>query len=246
MEDRLINFEFEELWYLFKKKFWIIIVVTAITTSLAVVKVSKLQPNYSATAKVFIGNGNDMLQVYSESELSYYSQFLTIFSEISKIDGFLDNTLKKNKIDKTSLEVASSLSFASSANTPIVNIYYSSYTDYQMAETLDAVCEVLIDKVKEIMPATNPTILSEAKVATIYPNKTKLPIMAFAAGIILSIGLILVLDYLDTRIISKKQLVKIVPVPVLGSIPIEEKEFRKEIKNVRNQENAKVSISGSI
>ena len=246
MEERLINFEFEEVWYLFKKKFWIIIVVTAITTSLAVVKVSKLQPSYSATAKVFIGNGNDMFQVYSESELSYYSQFLTIFSEISKIDGFLDNTLKKNKIDKTSLEVASSLSFASSANTPIVNIYYSSYTDYQMAETLDAVCEVLIDKVKEIMPATNPTILSEAKVATIYPNKTKLPIMAFAAGIILSIGLILVLDYLDTRIISKKQLEKIVPVPVLGSIPIEEKEFRKEIKNVRNQENTKVSISGSI
>ena len=63
-----------------------------------------------------------------------------------------------------------------------------------MAETLDAVCEVLLDKVKEIMPTTNPTILSEAKVATIYPNKTKLPIIAFGVGIILSIGLILVLD----------------------------------------------------
>ena len=244
MEDRL--FDFEEIFYLFKKKFWIIIVVTAITTSLAVVKVSKLQPSYSATAKIFMGNGNDMLQVYSESELSYYSQFITIFSEISKIDGFLDDTLKKHKIDKTSLEVASSLSFASSANTPIVNIYYSSYTDDQMAETLDAVCEVLLDKVKEIMPTTNPTILSEAKVTTIYPNKTKLPIIAFAAGIILSIGLILVLDYLDTRIISKKQLEKIVPVPVLGSIPVEEKKFRKESKNVCNQENAKIPISGSL
>ena len=31
-------------------------------------------------------------------------------------------------------------------------------------------------------------------------------------------------------------------VPVLGCIPVEEKEFRKEIKNVRNQENTKVSI----
>ena len=244
MEDRL--FDFEEIFYLFKKKFWIIIVVTAITTSLAVVKVSKLQPSYSATAKIFMGNGNDMLQVYSESELSYYSQFITIFSEISKIDGFLDDTLKEHKIDKTSLEVASALSFSASANTPIVNIYYSSYTDDQMAETLDAVCEVLLDKVKEIMPATNPIILSEAKVTTIYPNKTKLPIIAFAAGIILSIGLILVLDYLDTRIISKKQLEKIVPVPVLGSIPVEEKKFRKESKNVCNQENAKIPISGSL
>ena len=241
MEDRLINFEFEELWYLFKKKFWIIIVITVITTSLAVLKVSKLQPSYSASAKVFMGNGNDMFDIYSESELSYYSQFITIFSEVSKIDGFLDDTLKKHKIDNTSLEVASALSFESSANTPIVNIYYSSYTDYQMAETLDAVCEVLLDKV-----TTNPTILSEAKVATIYPNKTKLPIIAFGVGIILSIGLILVLDYLDTRIISKKQLEKIVPVPVLGCIPVEEKEFRKEVKNVSNQENTKVSISGSI
>ena len=122
MEDRL--FDFEEIFYLFKKKFWIIIVVTAITTSLAVVKVSKLQPSYSATAKIFMGNGNDMLQVYSESELSYYSQFITIFSEISKIDGFLDDTLKEHKIDKTSLEVASALSFSASANTPIVNIFY--------------------------------------------------------------------------------------------------------------------------
>ena len=115
-----------------------------------------------------------------------------------------------------------------------------------MAETLDAVCEQLLDKVKEIMPETNPTILSEAKVATIYPNKTKLPIIAFAAGIILSIGLILVLDYLDTRIISTKELEKIVPVPVLGSIPIEEKKFRKESKNVCNKEDAKIPVSGGL
>ena len=187
-----------------------------------------------------------MLDIYSQEELSYYSQFITIFSEISRIDGFLDDTLKKNKIDKTSLEVASSLSFSSSENTPIVNIYYSSYTDEQMEETLNAVCDELIDTVKEIMPGTNPTVLSEARVATIYPNKTKLPMIAFAAGIIISIGLILVLDYLDSRIMSKKQLEKIIPVAVLGSIPIAEREFRKENKNVHNEKNAQVTVSGSL
>lgn len=244
MEDRL--FDFEELWYLFKRRFWIIIVIPVLMTSLALYKVSKLKPSYSASAKVFMGNSNDMLDIYSQEELSYYSQFITIFSEISRIDGFLDDTLKKNKIDKTSLEVASSLSFSSSENTPIVNIYYSSYTDEQMEETLNAVCDELIDTVKEIMPGTNPTVLSEARVATIYPNKTKLPMIAFAAGIIISIGLILVLDYLDSRIMSKKQLEKIIPVAVLGSIPIAEREFRKENKNVHNEKNAQVPVSGSL
>lgn len=241
MEDKL--FDFEEIWYLFKKRFWIIIVITLVTTSLAIYKVSKLQPSYIASAKVFMGNSTDMLDIYSQEELNYYTQFINIFSEISKIDGFLDDTLNKNHIDKTSLEVASALSFSSSENTPIVNISYSSWTDYQMSETLDAVCEELIDKVEEIMPGTNPTILSEAIVSTIYPDKRKLPIIAFAVGIILSIGLILVLDYLDNRILSKKQLEKIIPVPVLGSIPTIEEEFRKEIKNVCNQKNTEVIIS---
>lgn len=244
MEDRL--FDFEELWYLFKKKFWIIIVITAVTTSLALYKVSKLQPSYSANAKVFIGNSNEVLDVYSKEELSYYTQFVSIFSEISRIDGFLDDTLKKNKIDKTSLEVASSLSFSSSENTPIVNVYYSSYANEQMEETLNAVCDELMNKVKEIMPGANPSILSEAIVTTIYPNKYKLPVIAFLVGIILSIGIILVLDYLDNRIISKKQLEKIIPVPVLGSIPEVEKKFKKEIKYVRNKKNAQVTVSGSL
>lgn len=236
MEDRL--FDFEELWYLFKRKFWIIIVVTALTTSLALFKVSKLQPSYRANAKVFIGNSSDMLNVYSKEELSYYSQFINIFSEISRIDGFLDDALRKNKIDKTSLEVASSLSFSSSENTPIVNIYYLSDKNEQMEETLNAVSDELIEKIKEIMPEANPTVLSEARVETIYPNKTKLPMIAFAAGIIISIGLILVLDYLDTRIMSKKQLENVIPVSILGSIPMYEKEFRKESKNANNEKNA--------
>ena len=47
-------------------------------TSLALYKVSKLKPSYSASAKVFMGNSNDMLDIYSQDELSYYSQFKTI------------------------------------------------------------------------------------------------------------------------------------------------------------------------
>ena len=50
MVDRL--FDLNELLYSFKKRFWIIIVVTAILTSLAVYKVSKYQPSYMATKRI--------------------------------------------------------------------------------------------------------------------------------------------------------------------------------------------------
>lgn len=244
MEDKLINLE--DMRSLFRKRLWIIIVVTALTTVLGIYKTRQMAPTYTCSMKFLVSTSDKILDNYSENEIEAYSKFMATFNEIMKVGDFLDDTLKKNKIDKTSLEVASSLSFSSSENTPIVNIYYSSYTDKQMEETLNAVCDELIDKVKEIMPGTNPTVLSEARVATIYPNKTKLPMIAFAAGIIISIGLILVLDYLDSRIMSKKQLEKVIPVAVLGSIPMSEREFRKENKNVHNEKNAQVTVSGSL
>ena len=244
MEDKLINLE--DMRSLFRKRLWIIIVVTALTTVLGIYKTRQMAPTYTCSMKFLVSTSDKILDNYSENEIEAYSKFMATFNEIMKVGDFLDDTLKKNKIDKTSLEVASSLSFSSSENTPIVNIYYSSYTDEQMEETLNAVCDELIDKIKEIMPGTNPTVLSEARVSTIYPNKTKLPMIAFAAGIIISIGLILVLDYLDSRIMSKKQLEKVIPVAVLGSIPMSEREFRKENKNVYNEKNAQVTVSGGL
>ena len=244
MVDRL--FDLNELLYLFKKRFWIIIVVTAILTSLAVYKVSKYEPSYMATKRIFMGDSNDMFRVYSEAELAYCSNFLTLFTEVSKIDDFLEDALKKNKIEKTLLEVASTMRLSTSGMIPVVNATYSSYTDVQIEETLDVICEELINQYKILNPSINPKVLSETNVTTIYPDKKKLPTIAMVGGIMLSIGIILGLDAIDTKIVSKKQLEKVIPVPVLGNIPTLEKEFKKEIKNVCSKENANISVNRSI
>ena len=93
MEDKLINFE--EAWDLFKRRWWIIVIITALTTTLAVLKVRNLQPTYTASAKIFIGKGENYMDFYSQQEMSYYSNLLTTFSEIIKIDDFLTETLDK-------------------------------------------------------------------------------------------------------------------------------------------------------
>ena len=244
MVDRL--FDLNELLYSFKKRFWIIIVVTAILTSLAVYKVSKYQPSYMATKRIFMGDSDNMLRLYSEEELTSLSEFLSVYKEVSTLDGFLDEVLKKNKIEKTSLEVASAIQFSNSGSLPVVNITYSSYTDHQMKETLDVMAEELIKQYKILNPSINPKVLSEANVITIYPDKKKLPTIAMVGGIMLSIGIILGLDAIDTKILSKKQLEKVIPVPVLGNIPTLEKEFKKEIKNVCSKQDANIPVSRSI
>ena len=94
-----------------------------------------------------------------------------------------------------------------------------------------------MDKISEIIPDSNPTIIKEIEVSTIYPDTKKLPTIACIGGIFLSIGIILGLDLLDNKIKSKKVLEKVIPVPVLGCIPTAEK-LKKESNDVHNEEKA--------
>ena len=229
MDEKLI--EVREVWNLFKKRWWIIIIITTITTSLAINKVKDLKPSYMATSKVFIAREGELLQLYSMEELEYYSEFVNVFSEISKIDGFFDKALKEGNIQMSSISVASRLSFtAVGTSIPLYTIQYSGMTEAGMAETLDIVSKELVKQIKEIMPDTKPTILNEAMVYPMYPDKKRLPMMAFGIGIVLSIGVILVADYFDDRIKNKKRLEKILEIPILVEIPREEK-IKKDKKN---------------
>ena len=239
-------FDLVELIYIFNRRFWIIIVVTLAMNSLASYKVSKYKPSYTASMQIFMGDSDNMFKVYSEDQMQAFSEFFTLFSEVSKLEGFFDDTLKKNKINKTSSEVAYSINFSYSSTIPLVTITYSSWTDKQMEETLEVVSKEVMNKISEIIPESNPTIIKEIEVSTIYPDTKKLPTIAFIGGIFLSIGIILGLDLLDNKIKSKKELEKVIPVSVLGCIPVVEKEFKKESKDVRNEKNAQVTVSGGV
>ena len=198
MIDKL--FDLDELIYIFKRRFWIIIVVTLSLNSLATYKVSKYKPSYVASMQIFMGDKDNMFKVYSEEQMQAFSDFFSLFSEVSKLDGFFDNALKKKKINKTSSEVAYSINFSSSSTIPLVTITYSSSTDKQMKETLEIVSKEVMDKVSEVIPESKPTVIKKIEVSTIYPDTKKLPTIACIAGIFLSIGIILGLDLLDNNV----------------------------------------------
>ena len=161
MIDKL--FDLDELICIFKRRFWIIIVVTLALNSLATYKVSKYKPRYVASMQIFMGDKDNMFKVYSEEQMQAFSDFFSLFSEVSKLDGFFDNALKKKKINKTSSEVAYSINFSYSSTIPLVTITYSSSTDKQMKETLEIVSKEVMDKVSEVIPESKPTVIKKSR-----------------------------------------------------------------------------------
>ena len=156
---------------------------------------------------------------------------------------FIEEILQNNNINREASEVRGGISVASSEDSPVVSLKFSSGNSEMMTETLEALGKEFIDNLKQLVPDLDPIIVNTARVSTIWPNKNRVIQMGVIIGLVISIGLILALDYLDDTLRDKKELEKILPIPVLGDIPRQEKQFSKGANNVYSRDDAKVNIS---
>ena len=231
MEENLISIS--EILRSFKKRLWIIILITLITTILGFSRTIGIGPSYSGFMKVLISTSEKEMDYYSEDQIEYYSNFCKIFIEIIKVGDYLKKPLKRNHVETNYQTVKNNIGITPGANAPIFTISYSGGNKEEVEKIIDTIYDCLISELKEIQPDVKSKIVSDINVSTIYPNKKKPIILGFAIGLIFSSGIVMVLIYLDGSVKNRKQLEKITGLPILGIIPTHEKEFEREVrKNV--------------
>lgn len=234
MEDSLISIS--EILRSFKKRLWIIILITLITTIFGFSRTRGLVPSYSGYMKVLISTSEKEMDYYSPEQIEYYSNFSNIFLEIIRAGDYLEKPLKKNDV-KTSYEVVKNgIGIAPGANVPIFTISYSGGNEDDIEKIINTIYHCLMDELKEVQPNVKSKVVSDINVNTIYPNKKKFIVLGFAVGLIFSSGIVMVLIYLDGSVKNRKQLEKITGLPILGIIPTHEKEFERVVrKNVHSR-----------
>ncbi len=218
MQDRTI--EVKELFELFKKKFWIIIVITAIFTWRGYQSTTHMTTSYQSRVKVYIGDSSNVMTGYMSDNMYYYNDFISSFKEIIMIEDFLNETLEKYDLGLTAGQVGGGLTFTETEGySPILEITYRSYSEELAGKVLDVLTKEFAQQAQKIMPDVQVQVIDSVKVYPIVPN-TKAPIRnGILIGIVLSVGLILVLDYLDDTIRKKEELEKLLSIPVLGQLP---------------------------
>ena len=220
MEDSLISIS--EILRSFKKRLWIIILITLITTIFGFSRTRGLVPSYSGSMKVLISTSEKEMDYYSPKQIEYYSNFSNIFLEIIGAGDYLEKPLKKNDVKTNYQAVKNTIGITSGVNAPIFTISYSGGNKDDIEKIINTIYHCLMDELKEVQPNV------KSKVVSIYPNKKKFIVLGFAVGLIFSSGIVMVLIYLDGSVKNRKQLEKITGLPILGMIPKHEREFEKE------------------
>ena len=234
MEDSLISIS--EILRSFKKRLWIIILITLITTIFGFSRTRGLVPSYSGSMKVLISTSEKEMDYYSPEQIEYYSNFSNIFLEIIGAGDYLEKPLKKNDVKTNYQAVKNTIGITSGVNAPIFTISYSGGNKDDIEKIINTIYHCLMDELKEVQPNVKSKVVSDINVNTIYPNKKKFIVLGFAVGLIFSSGIVMVLIYLDGSVKNRKQLEKITGLPILGIIPTHEKEFERVVrKNVHSR-----------
>ncbi len=215
----------EDLINVLIKRWKMILGITLIATALsAITSFLIIPPKYEASTKVFIGkelNAQGQEQSYDTNDVQMYQKLLKTYVEIIKTNDLIDRAINFSNLNLTSDNILSTLNVNPRTDTQILEISYVSPHKSEASDVVKAVTDEFIRSSKELIPNGNVKTIESVKVTDnpVSPNK-KLNIgIAFLAGLIISLGLSFLIEFMDNTFKTREEMEEVLGVPVLGTIP---------------------------
>lgn len=203
MEDQLISIE--KIIKILKKSRKIIVIITLLSTLASVVlSFFVIEPKYEASTKLFIGKETtEANQSYSQSDVIMYQTLMKTYCEVIKTNDLILKAAKEANIDLNAEEVLENLSVITIADTQILEVSFKSENAKEARDLIEEITKEFIKISKELFPNGNVKVLQQVSLPEkpVSPNKIINISIAFLLGLIVSIALSFLLEFLrKTRV----------------------------------------------
>ncbi|MBP1889170.1 capsular polysaccharide biosynthesis protein [Clostridium moniliforme] len=213
------NINIRKIISILKKKIKLIIGITAlITVVTALISFFVITPKYEVKTKLFIGKEGSLSEEYNSSDVEMYKRLLTTYAEIMKSEDLINEALNSEKIYVEDKNVYKNLKVIPREDTQIIEVSYIDEDKYTAFKFANGLVDKFTEQSKKLIPMGNIQVIQKAKIPTnqVSPNKIMNISIAFILGIMISIGLVLILDFMDNTIKTKED---IIGIAILGDIP---------------------------
>lgn len=244
------TFDIDRLIYAFKKKIWFVLLATIIAGGCGYLKTTKMHETYTAKVKIFSGKTEQITDEYSKGELSEYSSLMNTYIQLIKTNEFMGKVSKKAGLKMPPEQLINGVQFGVTEGVPILEISYTSTEPDASKKIVTTIADEFSSGVGEIILGVHTKVIDEVNVITNYPNKKNVIIFYLAFGILSSLGIIFILDYLDSTIKDKSDLEKRFKAPVIGELPFNNKKSKENeiiiktnFKNITSESYRKLRTS---
>lgn len=217
--------DLKELIRLLRKRLDILIALPllALITSL-VFSYFILTPVYTSSTTLIV---NKTENANTNSTMDYNTvmanqQIAKTYLQIAKSRTVMEDTRKKLNLKLTTEEIDNMVSVDNVANTEMLQITVNDVDAKRAKVIANALADSFMDKIAQTMKIENVKIVDPAveNPEPIKPRKSFNSAIAFFLGLILSVGIILMISYLDNTIKNKEDIENLLDLPVIGTIPI--------------------------
>jgi capsular polysaccharide biosynthesis protein len=208
-----------------------IIIVTVIVGGAVAFFTTSGTPTYTATSQIYVGPinlGANSAQLYAEAGLN---QVVATFAQMIPSAVIAQKAIDKTGINRYSGEVAASTVATVIPSTNLINVSVTDSTSAGAIGLTNGVAKAFVSQISQYQGPTTgakegavpnePAYVFQTAISStqISSDLTKKVLLGALFGLVISILLIFLLDYLDVTIRSPEELEDRVGLPVLGIIP---------------------------
>ncbi|HAT4215487.1 YveK family protein [Clostridium perfringens] len=224
MEENTISLQ--EIAYALKKRWKLIALITiAATLVSAILSFFVIKPQYEAKTKLFIGKQETQdNNAYNNSDVMMYQQLMKTYAELVKTSDLVTKAVKSVDLNYNQEEIKGilkNLNATPSAETQILDLSYKGGNPKDVLKVTEAITSEFISESKELIPNGNVQVIQKPQLPEhpVSPNKKLNILIAFVLGLMVGVGVVLLLEYLDNTFKSREELEKTLELPIIGTIP---------------------------
>lgn len=224
MEENTISLQ--EIAYSLKKRWKLIALITLSATLVAaILSFFVIKPQYEATTKLFIGKQETQeSNAYNNNDVMMYQKLMKTYAEIVKTSDLVTKATNNAGLSYNSKEIQGlleNLTVTPSADTQILDLKFKGGNPKEVLQVTEAITNEFIKESKELIPNGNVQIIQVPQLPEhpVSPNKKLNILIAFVLGLMVGVGVVLLLEYLDNTFKSRDELEKALDLPIIGTIP---------------------------
>ncbi|WP_081012226.1 YveK family protein [Paraclostridium sordellii] len=228
MEEKMEEtIDLKEYFLIIKKKAWIIALITSMAMlASGIISFFVLSPVYQTKTTLIVNSdkapGTDVI---TGDQISVSQKLAVTYGEIIKSKTVLDEVANQLKIKGGYQNIEKKLTVSPVADTQILEISVEDTNPQRAADIANTIPTAFTKEVKRITKANNVEVIDKAIVpkSPIKPNKIMNIMISAVLGIMSSLFVIFLLEYMDNKIKSPQDIEKHLGLPLLGVIPHEGK-----------------------
>lgn len=206
-----------------KRKFMIICITLFITISAIILSMLLIKPVYETKASIVQVKEEARLfyeDKYNYSDVMMYESLSKTYVEIAMSDTVMQKTAD-NLEEYKKQNIKNMISVGQKGKTQIIEIKVKGEDKFDVAKIANEHIKNFISESNIVLPASELYILDKAQIprTPISPNILLNGAIAFVLGLMISLFLVFIIEYLDTKIRTEKNIEDYLNIPVLISIP---------------------------